>query len=146
MPMTRRRMAPASATAVVAAAIGVDVLLSACGGGVGPTPLTFSTDRVTVTITESGVSPAFVTVPVCRETGCLFYLQFVNRDSQSHDMKSDPHPTHTDCPMFNTVVGTIAPGQTKEWDITNCPTQFAGYHDETRPDDARFQGRVSWAR
>jgi len=142
MQMVRHKTSTTAAAVVVTAAIGVDVLLSACGGGL--TQPSISQEQVTVTITDNGVSPATVTVPACRSSGgCLFYLQFVNRDSESHDLRSNPHPAHTDCPPF---IGTIAPGQTRQSDITNCPTQFAGYHDETRPDDARFQGRVFWAR
>ena len=36
--------------------------------------------------------------------------KFVNNDSRSHEMFSDPHPEHTDCPEINQV-GFLSPGQ-----------------------------------
>jgi len=131
-----------TAAVVVAAAIAVDVLVSACGGGfeqmpTGPTQI----QRFTVTITANGVSPAIVRVPVCNGV-CNVFLQFVNSDSVTHDVRSDPHPAHTECPAY-AAVGVLAPGQTKEALVSQCGLpERSGYHDETRPADQAFWGRV----
>lgn len=133
-----RAVSTAMATAVIVAAIGVDVLFSACGGPTGPTP---ETPRLTVTISEGGVTPAILKAPICTRAWCTVYLRFVNQDSEPHDVRSDPHPEHTGCRQLNTAIGIIAPGETKETEISGCQGR-GGYHDETRPDDPRFSGRV----
>jgi hypothetical protein len=134
----------AIAAAMVVAAVGVDVLLSACGepGGalLGPeTP-----QRLVVTISAGGVSPATVKPPICQSSYCVVYVQFINRDSVPHDIRSDPHPEHSICRILNTGIGTVAPGETKEVSMQGCgrPERFVGYHDELRPDDQRFWGRI----
>jgi len=44
---------------------------------------------------------------------------------------------------FNTTIGLIAPGESKEVEITGCDlSPFVAFHDETRLDDPRFQGRI----
>jgi len=45
-----------------------------------------------VTITSSGVSPRSLTVTPGTQ------VTFVNNDSRSHNIASNPHPEHTDCP------------------------------------------------
>jgi hypothetical protein len=137
-------MAPAIAAGVVVVAVAVDVLLSACGGA---SPTVFGPEtpqRLTVTITESGVSPATVKPPVCRSSFCVVYVTFVNRDSVAHDIQSDPHPAHTQCVALNRNIGSIAPGASEETSMLGCARsdRFVGYHDETRPDDQRFWGRI----
>ena len=64
----------------------------------------------------------------------------INNDSRSHDMSSDPHPAHTDCPSMN-AVGNIWPGQTK---LTNAFTtaRTCGFHDHDNPDNAALIGRI----
>jgi hypothetical protein len=139
----QRVRGPALAVATVVAAIALDVLLSACGGYLEQTP-TGPTEiqRFTVTITASGVSPAIVQVPVCRGV-CDVILQFVNADSVTHDVRSDPHPAHTECTAYE-AIGAIAPGQTKEARVSACGLpERSGYHDETRPADQAFWGRVA---
>jgi len=138
MQVIQRRMAPAVAAAVVAAAIGVDVLLSACGSPTGPSP----TRRFTVTITASGVTPAVLDTGLgC--VGCVA-VTFINQDTAPHDVRSDPHPEHTGCQALN--VGVIPPGQSKESSaLTECAdlvTSSWRYHDDTRPDDPRFTGLI----
>lgn len=143
MPKRTGATATALPAAVVVAAIAADVLLSACGGGfetyTGPT----ETQRFTVTITAGGVSPAIVRIPVCKGY-CDVILQFVNADAVPHDVRSDPHPAHTLCPAYATV-GIVAPGQSKEATVSTCSLpERSGYHDETRPDDQAFWGRVEY--
>ena len=143
MPKLKSATPTAMAAIMVVWAVGVDVLLSACGGGLGQMP-TGPTEiqRFTVTITAGGVSPAIVNVPVCKGV-CDVFLQFVNSDSVPHDVRSDPHPAHTECTAYE-AVGVIAPGQTKEALVSGCGLpERSGYHDETRPADQAFWGRVA---
>ena len=68
-------------------------------------------------------------------------VTFVNNDSSSHDMSSDPHPTHTDCPEINQV-GFLTAGQTKQTgNLTTALT--CGFHDHNRPTDASLQGTIT---
>lgn len=129
-----------SPTAVAVVAALVSVLASAaCGGGDGPTTPTPPTGggggQPTVTIDASGASPRAITV----ELGSR--VLFVNRDSQSHEMTSDPHPEHTDCPDINQV-GLLRPGESR---LTgNLVTARAcGFHDHDRPNVASLRGTIT---
>jgi plastocyanin len=95
------------------------------GGGTGGT---------TITITASGVSPRELTVPAGTR------VTFVNNDSRPHEMNSDPHPTHGDCPGIDDV-GFITPGQTKQ---TGNLTQVrrCGFHDHNLFSDVALQGTI----
>src|SRR5437773_76046 len=99
-------------------AIAVAFLVTACGGGStssgappapSPTPPPSGgggTSTMTITIANNTVSPKSITVPRGSQ------VTFVNNDSQTHDMESDPHPIHTDCPEINQV-GFLVAGQSK---------------------------------
>ena len=104
---------------------------SAPGGGGGGTDGTIAQ---TITITAAGVSPKDVTVSAGQR------VQFVNNDTQSHTMNSDPHPTHGDCPSIDSV-GFISVGQTKATSNLNT-VRTCGYHDHVLFSDARFQGTI----
>src|SRR6267378_3016339 len=83
----------------------------ACGGSnsgstAAPTPGVPAPSAATITITSSGVSPATVTISAGGQ------VTFVNHDSRNHDMQSDPHPEHTDCPELSQV-GFLVPGQSR---------------------------------
>jgi plastocyanin len=115
--------------------------LGACGGGGSPSspssPGTGSPGPVGATITigaNGAVSPSQVTI------GNGQSVTFVNSDSRVHDMTSDPHPTHTDCPQTN-AVGVISPGQSK---TTNAFTtsRTCGFHDHGNPENTALQGRI----
>jgi plastocyanin len=115
-------------------AVGIALLAAACGsdgGGMPPSPPTATT---TITITSSGVSPKNVVVSPGAQ------VTFVNNDSRDHEIDSDPHPTHTDCPALNTV-DFIVPGQSKQTgnlnDVGTC-----GFHDHMRPEDAALHGAI----
>ena len=68
-------------------------------------------------------------------------VTIVNSDTRVHDMTSDPHPAHTDCPAIN-AVGLIQPGQTK---LTNAlsTARICGLHDHSLPDDQNLKGRIT---
>jgi plastocyanin len=119
-------------------AIAIATALVACSGDDNDTPTTPSGggggSAATITITSSGVSPKTVTVPAGSR------VTFVNNDSVTHQMNSDPHPTHTDCPPINDV-GSVAPGQSKLTGnlntVGNC-----GYHDHDLPFNTGLQGTI----
>ena len=100
-------------------------LLAACGGGSsspsGPSP----GPDPTVTITASGVNPTLLTIS--QGTRVLF----VNNDTRAHNMASDPHPEHTDCPEINQV-GLLQPGQSRETGNLNT-IRTCGFHDHNDP-------------
>lgn len=116
----------AAAILVVAGGITADILLGACG-------LHPSVQAVRFTITRSGVSPA-------NFTGSPAMVAFANEDSQPHDIRSNPHPAHTDCSELN--IGILAPGQVLTIVNTFERGRSCGFHDDTRPDDANFQGAI----
>ena len=114
-----------------------------CGGGdsggtpSSPTPTpnpTPAPSSATITITSSGVSPRSVTVAAGSR------VTFVNNDSRVHDMASNPHPAHTDCPAINQA-GFLQPGQSRETGNLNT-VRTCGYHDHSRESDTSLQGTI----
>ena len=119
------------------------VLAMACGGSDNggtptsptPTPGTPPVSTTTITITSAGVSPKDITVsPGTRVT-------FVNNDSVSHEMNSNPHPTHGDCPAIDQIA-FLAAGQSKMTGNLN-DVRVCGYHDHNRPDLTALQGTIT---
>jgi plastocyanin len=108
--------------------------LAGCGGGSPAAPSTPSDGR-TIAITSAGVSPSSITVPPGTR------VLFVNNDSRSHEMFSDPHPEHTDCPEINTV-GLLSPGQSRETSNLNT-VRSCGYHDHADPFNTRWHGTIT---
>jgi plastocyanin len=114
----------------------------ACGGGSsnpnnpGPGGGSPGPSGATITIGANGaVSPAQVTINPGES------VTFVNSDTRSHDMASDPHPAHGDCPAIN-VVGTLSPGVTR---LTNALTtsRTCSFHDHNDPTNGALQGRIT---
>jgi plastocyanin len=98
------------------------------------TTTTTPTSTPTITISSNGVSPQRITVsPGTR-------VMFVNNDSRAHEMNSDPHPTHGDCPPIDDV-GFLAPGQSKLTGNLNV-VRTCGYHDHNQPDTANLKGQI----
>ena len=122
------------------------VASSTCGGSsttpVAPpsssstttTTFTPAPNQPVVTITTAGVSPNQVEIAVGGR------VTFVNNDSQAHEMFSDPHPIHTDCPPMNDV-GVLVPGQTKQTGAFGS-ARTCSYHDHGQPDNPRLQGWI----
>jgi plastocyanin len=112
-------------------------LMIACGGGssAGTSPSPTPTPAPnTITITSAGVNPATLTVALGSQ------VTFVNNDVQVHDMLSDPHPEHTDCPELNQV-GSLAPRQSKQSGNLNT-AKTCGYHDHELFSDPKWQGKI----
>jgi plastocyanin len=116
------------------------LLLAACGSSsTSPSnvPSPGNTPQVTtntITITSSGVSPRNVQIALGSR------VLFVNNDSRSHNMTSDPHPDHTDCPDINQV-GFLAAGQSRE--TGNMVTaRTCGFHDHDMPSQGLLTGQI----
>jgi plastocyanin len=138
----------------LAAAVFAAVTAVACGGGGGGTTPTSPTtpttptspttpttptgpnpSTATITIGADGrVSPASVTIaPGGRVT-------MINNHNQAHDMSSDPHPEHTQCPEINQI-GFLSPGQTRTSGNFNT-ARTCGFHDHNQENNTALQGRI----
>jgi plastocyanin len=135
--MTRRVLGGGLVASVIA------VVTMACGGGGssptapdgggggngGPGPV-----GATITITASGMNPASVSISVGQS------VMLVNNDSRTHEISSNPHPVHTDCPALN--FGSLGAGQSRTSNaLTTART--CGYHDHLDPTNALWQGQVT---
>jgi plastocyanin len=127
--------------------VAVLVTAAACGGSYtspsssgGGSVVVGSTGSVgtvgaTITIgTSSAVSPSTVTISVGQS------VTFTNNDTRTHDMESDPHPAHTDCPSIANV-GLLQPGQSKTT-FGFASAGSCGFHDHNNPDSAGLKGRI----
>src|SRR5437870_13809028 len=122
-------------------AVALALVVAACGGGSpapapSPTPAPGGggTSTPTITIANNAVSPKSITVPRGSQ------VTFVNNDAQAHDMESDPHPIHTDCPEINQV-GFLSAGQSRRTGTLNI-ARTCGYHDHNRDMVESLQGTI----
>jgi len=67
-------------------------------------------------------------------------VTFTNNDSRPHDMESDPHPEHTDCPEINQA-GFLTPGQTRLTGNLNT-VRRCGFHDHGEAENRNLQGTI----
>lgn len=128
----------------VLAALGLAAIMAACGGGSSPTAPGGGGGSgsgsgpgpvgATITITASGLNPSSVTISVGQS------VMLVNNDSKSHEINSDPHPVHTDCPALN--FGSLSAGQSR---TSNALTtaRVCGFHDHLDPTNSLWQGQVT---
>ena len=129
--------------ALVAVSMAVGVACGGGGGGGYSAPSTpsgstggggASTAAATIRVSAAGVSPRDVSVEVGQQ------VMFVNDDTRSHEMMSDPHPTHGSCPEINDV-GDLAPGQSRMTAVfrgsRNC-----GFHDNRQDANAALRGTI----
>ncbi len=106
------------------------------GGGTGGGGTGGATSSATITIGSNGVAtPNAVTITQGGR------VTFVNNDSRSHDMSSDPHPSHEDCPPLEQV-GFLSPGQSKTSGNLNT-VRVCGFHDHNLPTVTGLQGRIT---
>jgi plastocyanin len=120
--------------------LAVATSFAGCGssGGGSSTPTSpgsgTPTATTTITITSSGATPSSITVsPGSRVT-------FVNNDSRSHDMASDPHPEHTTCTEINQV-GFLTAGQSRATGNLNT-VRTCTYHDHNDSANRALQGSI----
>jgi plastocyanin len=98
------------------------------GGSTGPI-------GATITIGANGaVSPASVTINQGES------VTFVNNHNRDHQMASDPHPNHTDCPAIN-ALATLGSGQSR---ATNALTtsRTCGFHDHLNDTNNNLRGNI----
>jgi hypothetical protein len=117
-------------------AVVLSLAASTCGGSAPTSPSGSGggTGDPTITITSAGVAPTSMTVT--QGTRVLF----INNDTHSHDMASNPHPEHTDCIELNQV-GFLDPGQSRESGNLNT-VRTCGYHDHADPDNPKWHGQI----
>jgi hypothetical protein len=126
-------------TAGAALACGL-ALAGACGSDssspAGPTGgCTPSTNANTLVIQNNTICPQTITVSRGSQ------LTILNSDSRNHEMDSDPHPEHTDCPELNQI-GFLSPGQSRVSGNLNTARK-CGMHDHTSPDTASLKATIT---
>lgn len=108
-------------------------LAAACGKADSePTPPPGATN--VITITSSGVSPKVITVPVGSQ------VTFVNNDTRTHDMQSDPHPEHDNCPELKQVGFLSVSGSRTSGNLNEKRT--CTYHDNINELTASLRGTI----
>jgi plastocyanin len=108
----------------------------ACGKSDSTTsPSPPPTPASTITVTAGGVSPQAIVVSRGSQ------VTFVNNDSRRHDMVSDPHPEHTDCPELN-AVGALNPGQSRQTGNLNT-VRTCGFHDHDDANNRSLRGTIT---
>lgn len=122
--------------AVIAAALA---MAAACGGGnsspSGPTGgCTPSTNPNTIVIQNNQVCPSTLTVARGSQ------VTMINNDSRVHEMDSDPHPEHTQCPELNQI-DFLNPGQSRSSGNLNT-ARSCGFHDHSNPDANSLKGTI----
>lgn len=145
-----RRQRSARSLGTLGTVVGILAGSFACGGGGSPTSpggggggVTVisrdggtGTSGATVTITSAGVSPSSVTVAGGQS------VTFINNDSRSHEIASNPHPQHGSCPSIEAGLATLAPGQTRTTHaFANAGT--CGYHDHLNDSNRALQGTIT---
>ena len=111
--------------------------LISCGGSSSPTQpsLDPAVETNPITITSSGVSPNNILINAGTR------VTFINNDSRSHNMASDPHPDHTDCPAINEV-GLLTSGQTRSTGVLST-VRSCGFHDHDNPNASSLRGQIT---
>lgn len=121
---------------IVVYAVGCAV---ACGGG-SSSPGAPSGGAATcgsgttIVIANNTVCPSSLTVPLGTQ------VTFVNNDSRNHNMASDPHPEHNDCPAINDV-GLLTPGQSRQTGNL-VVARTCGFHDHDLFSVRSLQGSI----
>ena len=119
---------------IICVMLGVTAVGAGCSSAKSGTTGPSGSPAATITITATGVSQASVTVARGSQ------VQFTNNDRISHQMSSDPHPEHTDCPELNSV-GFLATNQSRQTSNLNV-ARTCRFHDHDRPDDKSLQGSI----
>lgn len=97
------------------------------GGGQGPV-------GATITIGANGaVSPNRVEITVGQS------VTFTNNHNINHDMSSDPHPAHNDCPQIN--AGGIPAGASRTTSAFTT-ARTCTYHDHNDDTNANLRGTI----
>lgn len=113
----------------------------ACGGGGGGSTTPTGTNSgvvagsvgATVSLTANGATPLEVRIQPTQR------VRFVNTDSRPHQIQTNPHNFHTDCPPNNVVV--LNPGQQVDTGVFN-DVKTCGYHNHLLPENQSFWGTI----
>jgi len=127
------RVTSLSRAIVPSLAVAAFLAATTCGGSPsGPSEPPVETN--TITITAAGATPKNVQVALGQR------VRFVNNDNRPHNMTSDPHPDHNDCPDLNQV-GFLSPGQSRETgnlvEVRTC-----GFHDHDDANNNTLKGSI----
>lgn len=128
--------------------VAVLTMMAACGkSGGGGSPMTPTTptpapttgggnpSTATITIgTDGQVSPSTVTIARGGQ------VRFINNDTRAHEMSSDPHPEHSQCPELNDI-GFLRPGEARSSSNLNT-ARTCGFHDHNLPNNAGLKGQI----
>jgi hypothetical protein len=125
-------VAVATMIAVMAACGGSSSSSSSTSPSGGCTP---SSSPNTLVIQNNTICPSTLTVTRGSQ------LTVLNSDSRTHEMDSDPHPEHTDCPELNQI-GFLNPGQSRQSGNLNTARK-CGMHDHTSPDTASLKATIT---
>jgi plastocyanin len=125
------------------AAVALASAAAACGGSGGgggnpggPSGGNPGPSGATITIGGNGaISPTSVTINPGES------VTFVNNHNIPHNMASDPHPAHGDCPAIN-ALGVISASSSK---LTNALTtsRSCSFHDHNDPDNGALKGTIT---
>ena len=118
--------------------VGLSVAAASCGSDSPSSPSNIPNDgpiAQTITITSAGVSPKTVTVPVGSR------VTFMNNDNRSHNINSDPHPTHGSCPSMDNVLNMAAGQSRTTLNFTAAAT--CNYHDHDDADNTLWKGTIT---
>jgi hypothetical protein len=132
-----RRAAQVAGGVIGAAGLAIVV---ACGGSSSSSPspsgaCTPSSSPNTLVIQNNTICPSALTVN--RGT----QITILNSDSRAHEMNSDPHPEHTDCPELNQI-GHLEPNQSRQSGNLNTARK-CGMHDHLAPDTAALKATIT---
>ena len=86
------------------------------------------------TIVDSTVTPTALVITVGER------VVFVNADQVDHDMASDQHPTHLDCPAINQA-GYLRPSESRETG-NFVRVETCEFHDHLNAGSASLTGRI----
>jgi plastocyanin len=131
---------------ILGGTLALIITVWACGGGSDKSPTSPTTPATTpptgpapatvaVTITASGVSVSAIDLAV----GGV--VTFTNSDNRAHEMASDPHPNHTDCPAIN-AVGVLQPGESRATAALSTARR-CGFHDHMNPGTTSLLGAIT---
>lgn len=115
----------------------VGAVILSCNKSSPSTPSPDETPQVqtnTITITSSGANPRNVLVALGSR------VLFINNDNRSHNMTSDPHPDHNECPEINQA-GFLQPGQSRETGNL-VVARTCGFHDHDNPSQGNLTGQI----
>jgi len=125
-----KHLAVAAGLALALACGGSSTAPSPPAGGGSPGPI-----GATITIGSNGaVSPATVTINNGES------VMFVNSHNRPHQMASDPHPDHNQCPPINGA-GTLDAGQSRAT-FAMTTSRTCGFHDHLDDTNASLRGTI----